>query len=128
MESIIDAQAAAITPEKALLNGIPTAAEWSQGSINEAWLTQRADWIDSNYLRPPAFEQEGGERQSVSWSRQRCERHVACHDGRTDPPLLAAEKLVQRRSIQALSDPWADRCDARIRDGGVWSASPRLSS
>jgi hypothetical protein len=25
------------------------------------WLAQRADWIDGNYLRPPAFSQEGGE-------------------------------------------------------------------
>jgi hypothetical protein len=25
------------------------------------WLKQRADWIDSNYLRPPTFSQNGGD-------------------------------------------------------------------
>ncbi len=53
MESIIDAQAAAITPEKALLNGIPTAAEWSQGSINES-LVDTARGLDRQQLPSPA--------------------------------------------------------------------------
>jgi hypothetical protein len=62
MAAIIDAQAAEITPEKALLNGMPNPSEWSR-RLNEmkSWLAQRADWIDGNYLRPPAFSQEGGE-------------------------------------------------------------------
>jgi len=62
MNTIIDRQASEITPEKSLLNGMPNAAEWSRRLQQmKSWLNQRADWIDSNYLRPPAFNQNGGE-------------------------------------------------------------------
>jgi CotH kinase protein/Lamin Tail Domain/Chitobiase/beta-hexosaminidase C-terminal domain/Concanavalin A-like lectin/glucanases superfamily/Immunoglobulin I-set domain/Bacterial TSP3 repeat len=61
MEAIIDGQAAEITPEKALLNGLPSASEWAArlGQMKD-WLTGRADWIDGNYLAPPLFNQDGG--------------------------------------------------------------------
>jgi hypothetical protein len=62
LAAIVDHQAAEITPEKALLNGLPSATEWSNRlSQMKTWLTQRADWIDSNYLRPPALNKPGGE-------------------------------------------------------------------
>ncbi len=62
MDSIINRQAAEIGVEKAMLNGLPSSAEWTKrlGQM-KTWLKQRADWIDSNYLRPPSFNQEGGE-------------------------------------------------------------------
>lgn len=61
MEAVIDGQAADITLQKSLLNGMPSISEWTNrlGQL-KSWLTQRADWIDSNYLRPPVFNQEGG--------------------------------------------------------------------
>jgi hypothetical protein len=62
MEAIVDRQAAEIGPAKALLNGLPSTAEWtSRLTQMKSWLKQRADWIDSNYLRPPVFNQNGGE-------------------------------------------------------------------
>jgi hypothetical protein len=61
MAAIIDGQAADITLDKALLNGLPSTSEWTNrlGRM-KSWLQARADWIDSNYLAPPLFVQEGG--------------------------------------------------------------------
>ena len=61
MDAILDGQAAEITPTKALLNGLPSALEWSTrvGQM-KSWLKTRADWIDGNYVRPPIFNQNGG--------------------------------------------------------------------
>ncbi len=61
MDAIIDRQAAEITLEKSLLNGMPSVAEWTNrlGQM-KTWLRTRADWIDGNYLRPPTFNQDGG--------------------------------------------------------------------
>lgn len=62
MEAIIDGQMADITPAKALLNGMPSMLEWTNRlSQMKTWLKTRADWIDSNYLRPPSFNTNGGE-------------------------------------------------------------------
>ena len=62
MAAIIDSQAADISLEKSLLNGMPSTGEWTNrlGQM-KTWLAQRADWIDGNYLRPPVFKQAGGE-------------------------------------------------------------------
>ncbi len=61
MGAIIDGQAADITLQKSLLNGMPSVAEWTNRLEQlKTWLTQRADWIDGNYLRPPVFNQDGG--------------------------------------------------------------------
>ena len=61
MEAIINGQAAEITLQKSLLNGMPSVSEWTNrlGQLR-TWLKQRADWIDGNYLRPPVFNQDGG--------------------------------------------------------------------
>jgi hypothetical protein len=62
MDAIIDGQAADISPAKAVLNGIPNAADWnSRLAQMKTWLKDRANWIDGNYLRPPIFNQDGGE-------------------------------------------------------------------
>jgi hypothetical protein len=62
MEAIIDAQMNDITPEKALLNGLPSTSEWTNRlSQMKTWLKDRANWIDSNYLRPPVFNVNGGQ-------------------------------------------------------------------
>jgi hypothetical protein len=62
MDAIIDGQSSTITPEKALLNGLASAADWTNrlGQM-KTWLKARASWIDGNYLRPPAFNVNGGE-------------------------------------------------------------------
>ena len=62
MDAIIDGQVAEITAEKSILNGVPTATEWSS-RVNQlkTWLKDRANWIDSNYIRPPTFNHEGGD-------------------------------------------------------------------
>jgi hypothetical protein len=61
MDDIIDGQAADITVEKALLNGI-TAADWTNRlALMKTWLKERANWIDGNYIRPPTFNHEGGD-------------------------------------------------------------------
>jgi hypothetical protein len=62
MDAIIDRQMNEITPAKAVLNGIPSASDWTNrlGTM-KTWLKTRADWIDGNYLRPPFFNLPGGE-------------------------------------------------------------------
>ncbi len=62
MDGLVDRQAAEITPEKALLNGMPGTAEWTRrlGQM-KTWLRQRADWIDRQYIAPPTINVPGGE-------------------------------------------------------------------
>ncbi|HWN94271.1 MAG TPA: lamin tail domain-containing protein, partial [Methylomirabilota bacterium] len=61
MDAIIDRQMADITPAKALLNGLATTNDWiARLTQMKTWLKDRANWIDSNYLRPPAFNVNGG--------------------------------------------------------------------
>jgi hypothetical protein len=62
MDAIIDKQMADITPGKSVLNGVPSASEWTNrlGQF-KTWLKTRADAIDGNYVRPPAFNVNGGQ-------------------------------------------------------------------
>jgi hypothetical protein len=61
MDAIIDRQVNDIAPAKSLLNGMPGTAEWtSRVNQMKTWLKQRANWVDSNYLRPPTFDNPGG--------------------------------------------------------------------
>jgi hypothetical protein len=61
MDAIIDGQMNDISPAKSVLNGLPSAADWmNRLATMKAWLKGRADWIDSNYVRPPTFNQDGG--------------------------------------------------------------------
>ena len=60
-DDIIDSQVAEISPAKALLNGLPSVAEWNTRLTTfRTWLKTRAAWIDSNYVTPPRFNQSGG--------------------------------------------------------------------
>lgn len=62
MDAILDSQVAEISLAKAMLNGFLTTNQWgSNVSQMKTWLKTRADWIDSNYLRPPFFNQNGGD-------------------------------------------------------------------
>ena len=62
IDAIIDRQVADITTEKALLNGFTNAFHWNTNITQlRNWLKNRADWIDRNYIRPPFFNQDGGE-------------------------------------------------------------------
>jgi hypothetical protein len=62
MDAIIDGQVAQISPEKAVLNGFASANDWVTNVAQmKTWLKTRANWIDSNYVRPPSFNQDGGD-------------------------------------------------------------------
>jgi CotH kinase protein/Fn3 associated/Lamin Tail Domain/Concanavalin A-like lectin/glucanases superfamily/Immunoglobulin I-set domain/Chitobiase/beta-hexosaminidase C-terminal domain/Bacterial TSP3 repeat len=62
MDAIIDGQTADITPDKAVLNGLASASDWTNRLAQmKTWLKDRANWIDSNYVRPPFFNVNGGE-------------------------------------------------------------------
>ncbi len=62
MDGIINRQAAEITTEKAVLNGVVSAADWMNKLTQmKTWLKTRANWIDGNYLRPPIFNVSGGD-------------------------------------------------------------------
>lgn len=61
MNAIIDAQGAEITGARAMLNGVPSAADFTTRlTAMKTWLTQRGDWVDGNYLRPPVLSPAGG--------------------------------------------------------------------
>ncbi len=56
MSAIVDAQAAEITYAKAVQQGIAGAADYAGRLTSmKTWLSMRADWVDSNYIRPPVF-------------------------------------------------------------------------
>ncbi len=62
LDAIIDGQVADISPVKSLLNGFAnTNAFLSNIAQMKTWLKTRADWIDGNYIRPPVFNQNGGD-------------------------------------------------------------------
>jgi hypothetical protein len=62
LDAIIDGQVADISLPKSLLNGFANTNDWGTNITQmKAWLKTRADWIDSNYIRPPAFNQNGGD-------------------------------------------------------------------
>ena len=61
MNAIIDAQAAEITAAKAMLNGVASPADFtSRLNAMKSWLSQRGDWVDSNYLRVPIIPLPSG--------------------------------------------------------------------
>ena len=61
MNAIIDAQGAEITGAKAVLNGVASAADFTARlTTMKTWLTQRGDWVDGNYIRPPVLTPAGG--------------------------------------------------------------------
>ena len=61
METIIDRQMADIGPARSLLNGMPSVQEWATRLTTlKTWLKTRANWMDSNYLRPPQLSRDGG--------------------------------------------------------------------
>ncbi|MBP7948610.1 MAG: CotH kinase family protein [Verrucomicrobiales bacterium] len=61
MNAIIDAQSAEISAAKAMLNGVASAADFTARlSAMKTWLTQRGDWVDSQYTSPPVLTPAGG--------------------------------------------------------------------
>ena len=60
LRAIADRQAAAITTEMANAQGIPTATWTSRLTAMKNFLVARADWIDSQYFRPPVFSPDPG--------------------------------------------------------------------
>ena len=60
LAAIADEQAALITTEMANAQGVSTAG-WNSGLTSmKNFLTQRADWIDSQYVKPPNFSPAPG--------------------------------------------------------------------
>ena len=55
LRAIADEQAAAITTEVANAQGVSTSSWTSSLNAMKNFLVQRADWIDTRYIRPPDF-------------------------------------------------------------------------
>jgi hypothetical protein len=64
LTAIVDAQAAAITTEIAEAQGVSAATWTSRLNSMKTYLTQRADWIDSQYVKPPDFSPPPGVQAS----------------------------------------------------------------
>lgn len=124
IQAIIDSQAAEITPAKSLLNGMPSTAEWTR-RLNQmkTWLTQRANWIDGNYLRPPGFNQDGGQVPdgfTVALSSPGATVYLTT-DG-TDPRApggsIAGSARIYSAPFAIHSPTWVK---ARVKNGANWS-------
>jgi len=124
MDAIIDGQASDISAAKAVLNGVPSAAEWTNrlGQL-KTWLKDRANWIDSNYLRPPVFNANGGEvpdgfQVSISGTNGTIYFTIDGSDPRASGGAVAA-------SAQAYQLPFALNAQtlvqARVKNGTNWS-------
>jgi len=128
IDAIIDRQVAEISTEKALLNGFANATQWATNiSTFRAWLKNRADWIDRNYIRPPFFNQDGGDVpdgfQVTILGTNGTLYYTA--DG-SDPRLLGG---AISGAAQAFQLPFAltaqTTVSARIRNGTNWSGLTR---
>lgn len=61
MAAIIDAQAAEITPVKAVAQGVASSATWqSRLTLMKNWVRDRANWVDSQYVAAPSLTLPGG--------------------------------------------------------------------
>lgn len=128
IDAIIDRQVAEISTEKALLNGFANAAQWATNiSTFRAWLKNRADWIDRNYIRPPFFNQDGGDVPDAFQVTILGTNGTIYYttDG-SDPRLLGG---AISGAAQAFQLPFAltaqTTVSARIRNGTNWSGLTR---
>lgn len=128
IDAIIDRQVAEISVEKALLNGFANAAQWTTNlSTFRAWLKNRADWIDRNYLRPPFFNQDGGEvPDGFQVTILGANGTIYFTTDGSDPRLLGG---AISGAAQAFQLPFAltaqTTVSARIRNGTNWSGLTR---
>jgi hypothetical protein len=124
MNAIIDAQAAEITAAKAMLNGITSAADFtSRLNAMKTWLTQRGDWVDSNYIRPPVLTPAGGivaSGQAVTLTAPAGNIYRTLNG--TDPRLpggATSPAAAQGTSVPITSDT---KITARVQGSPQWSA------
>ena len=124
LEAIIDRQAAVIGPEKALINGLPSAREWSSRLTRmKTWLKSRADWIDTNYVRPPVFNRNGGPIPNrfqlvVQGANGTLYVTVDGNDPRAPGGFVGASAQVYRGPVTILGPT---RVQARVKNGNKWS-------
>ncbi len=124
MDAIINGQVAEISLAKCLLNGFANTNAWGTNYTQmKTWLKTRADWIDSNYIRPPAFNQNGGDVPAgfqivISGTNSTI---YFTTDG-SDPRLLGgAISPVAQNYQQPFALNAQATVTARIRNGTNWS-------
>lgn len=124
MDAIIDAQSAEITGAKAMLNGIVSAAEFTnQGNAMKTWLRQRGDWVDSQYVRPPVLSLPSGivtTGQSVTLSAPAGTIYRTL-DG-TDPRLLGGTIATTAAVGNTVTISADTKITARVFGTPQWSA------
>ena len=124
MDAIIDGQVADISSAKAVLNGYATAGDFTnQVALLKTWLKTRADWIDSNYLRPPTLNQNGGNvTDGFQVSLSGAGGTIYYTTNGSDPRVSGGAVAAGALSFQfpfALAIPTL--VQARIRSGTNWS-------
>ncbi len=128
IDAIIDGQVATISPEKALLNGFANTNHWGTNiTLLRTWLKGRADWIDRNYIRPPFFNQDGGDvPDGFQVTILGTNGTIYYTTDGSDPRLLGG---AISGAAQAFQLPFAiaaqTTVSARIRNGTNWSGLTR---
>jgi hypothetical protein len=125
MNAIIDAQGAEITAAKAMLNGVASEADFTARlSAMKTWLTQRGDWVDSQYIRPPVLSVPGGivaPGQVVNLTAPAGTIYRTL-DG-TDPRLLGGAISGAAAMGNAVTITSDTKISARVQGTPQWSAS-----
>ena len=128
MDAIIDGQMNDISPAKSLLNGLPSTTDWTNRlATMKTWLKTRADWIDSNYLRPPFFNQDGGIAPdgfllSILGTNGTIYFTVDGTDPRASGGALAVSAAAYQAPFAITSETLVQ---ARLRNGTNWSGLTR---
>jgi CotH kinase protein/Lamin Tail Domain/Fn3 associated/Concanavalin A-like lectin/glucanases superfamily len=128
MDAIIDGQMNEISPAKALLNGLPSTTDWTNRlATMKTWLKTRADWIDSNYLRPPFFNQNGGIAPegfllSILGTNGTIYFTVDGSDPRASGGALSVSAAAYQAPFAITSETLVQ---ARLRNGTNWSGLTR---
>jgi hypothetical protein len=123
MDALIDAQAAEITPAKAVQQGLASAATWqSRLTQMKTWLRTRANWIDSQFVPVPQLSHPGG-NVSADFSLA-----ITANTGTVfytldgaDPRMAGGIVAATALSTSPVVLNGVARVMARVKNGTAWS-------
>jgi len=123
MAQIIDAQAAEITPAKAVAQGLPSEQEWNARlATMKQWLRDRAAFLDAQFLPLPAIVPPGGNVPAGTSFAITTSAESAVWQSGGDPRASGGLPAPGSSTTPGGLIGGDARITARSRSGSTWSA------